>query len=105
MSGIKSNIAGGNVDYPIAPLGTVYKVAIGASSAQSSAITGRAVLLTPTVACHIAVGANPTASRDSTPRGAWSDADVLIESGQKIAAINAVDGESGFLFITVWNGL
>jgi hypothetical protein len=66
-------------------------VAIGAASAQSAAITARAVLLSPDQNCWIAMGANPTAVVGAgslfIPVGALVT--LPIQPGQKIAVIQA----------------
>jgi len=69
-------------------------VAIGASSAQSAAITARAVLLSPDQNCWVAVGANPTAVVGAgslfVPQGALLT--LPIQPGQRIAVIQTATG-------------
>lgn len=80
--------------------GGCQEVAIGASSAQSTAISSQArkVRLSATSACHISIGTNPTA----TASGFYLPANVvdylMVSPGQKIAVIQ--ESGAGSLFIS-----
>ena len=76
-------------------------VAIGGSSAQSSAVGANttAVLVCSTVACFVAVGANPTAvANTSMYLPANTPLFVGLAGGQKVAVIQA--SGAGSLYIT-----
>ena len=81
--------------------GACSKVAVGATSAQSAAITGAMVRLTPSTNCHVAFGVSPTAAADGScmylPAGVPTV--LAFTSGNKIAVIQ--DSAAGNLFITV----
>lgn len=73
-------------------------VAIGAASAQSTPVTGSLVDVTATVACFLAIGANPTAAAST---GYYLAANTTyrlpITSGDKIAVIQA--SSAGTLYV------
>lgn len=81
--------------------GTSQVVAIGASSAQSTALqtTTTVVQLVATVACFVAIGSNPTAVANTT---CYVPANIPVKygvvGGNKIAVIQA--SGAGSLFIT-----
>lgn len=81
--------------------GASQKVAVGAASAASTAITGTAVRVVASVNCHLAFGASPAAAADGTcvylPAGVPQV--FTITSGWKAAVIE--DSGAGNLFITV----
>lgn len=81
--------------------GACSKVAVGAASAQSAAIAGAMVRLTPTTDCHVAFGANPTAAADGTCMFLPASQPIVLAftSGNKIAVIQ--NAAAGTLFITV----
>ncbi len=65
------------------------QVAVGASSAQSSAFadTTRFIRIHSDVACRVAIGANPTASTASMRMGAGGTEYLGVLPGLKIAVI------------------
>lgn len=78
--------------------GTVERVTVGSTSAQSAAKTATEVLLHASVKCYVLVGANPTAApATSIPLEAGEKFHMRITSGQKIAVIR--DTADGFLHI------
>lgn len=78
--------------------GTVERVASGAASAQSAAITAEEVLLHASARCYVLAGANPTAAAaTSIPLEAGEKFHMRITSGHKIAVIR--DTADGFLHI------
>lgn len=80
--------------------GTCSKVAIGASNAQSGAITAAVVRLVSSTDCHVKFGANPTAAADGASMflPANSPEYFQFSSGNKIGVIQ--DAVAGNLFIT-----
>ena len=70
------------------------------SSAQTAALTAVLVRLVSTVACHVAVGVNPTATTSNMYLPANAPEYFLIDSGQKIAAIKATGASDGQLFVS-----
>jgi hypothetical protein len=84
--------------------GASQKVAVGAASAVSGAITGTQVRVVAIVACHVAFGSAPTAVGDGTcvylPAGVPQV--FTITSGWKVAAIeDPTAAAAGYVFITV----
>jgi hypothetical protein len=81
--------------------GAASRVAIGAASVPSGALTGTLVRLVATAACHIAIGAAPTAVADGTSHFLPANVPEFfrITSGHKVAVIQDVG--AGFLYITV----
>ena len=79
--------------------GSVERVAVGATSAQSAAMSGTdEVLLHATVDCYILAAADPTAAATtSIPMAAGEKFHMQILPGQKIAVIRAT--EDGFLYV------
>ncbi len=78
--------------------GAIERVASGAASAQSGAITATEVLLHASKRCYVLAGANPTASATTAiPLEAGEKFHMRITSGHKIAVIR--DTEDGFLHI------
>lgn len=82
----------------IPTLGTARTVAIGATSAQSAALTADAVRLVSTVDCFIAIGSDPTAANTSHFFPAYSAEIIDAGAGNKIAAIQSAS--SGTLYIS-----
>ena len=74
------------------------KVAIGATSVQSGAIEKRYLLVTATAACHIDIGANPTATTDLMYLPANVPFVMSFTAGDRIAVIQATG--AGNLHIT-----
>lgn len=75
-------------------------LAVTGASAQTAALTAVLVRVVATVACHIAVGANPTATTSNLYLPVGTPEYFLIDSGQKIAAIKAASAADGQLFIS-----
>jgi hypothetical protein len=92
---------GGERAIPAILPGASQKVALGAASVQSTAITGSLIRVVAQSDCHLAFGANPTAVADGTcvflPAGI-PEYFVLI-SGNKVAVIQD-SSATGNLFIT-----
>lgn len=78
---------------PIRPSGWVAKQSgvVGASSTKSSAVTGGTAMVSIQTdeACHIALGADPTATTSDFKLAAGDTADFGIEPGHKVAWIAA----------------
>jgi len=79
----------------------VQTVAVGAASAQSTALTSDQVLLVSTVDCYVAVGASPTATATSFYLPAKTPIAITAGAGNLVAALQ-VSG-AGTLFITEIN--
>lgn len=82
-------------------VGPAQSVAVGAASAQSTALASGAcfmVRLLPTVDCYVAFGTNPTATTSSTRLIANQVEYFAAEVGQKIAVLQVTTG--GFLSVT-----
>lgn len=78
--------------------GTIERVASGAASAQSGAITATEILLHASKRCYVLAGSNPTASATiAIPLEAGEKFHMRITSGHKIAVIR--DTEDGYLHI------
>lgn len=78
--------------------GAIERVASGAASVQSGAITATEVLLHASKRCYVLAGATPTASATTAiPLEAGEKFHMRITSGHKIAVIR--DTEDGFLHI------
>jgi hypothetical protein len=75
-------------------------LAVTGTSAQTAPLTAVLVRLVATVACHIAVGSNPTATTGNLYLPAGTPEYFLIDSGQKIAAVKATGAADGQLFIS-----
>lgn len=75
-------------------------LAVTGASAQTAPLTAVLVRLVATVACHIAVGSNPTATTGNLYLPAGTPEYFLIDSGQKIAAVKATGAADGQLFIS-----
>ena len=75
------------------------KVAVGASSVQSSAVNSDEILVHSDVACFINVGSNPTAadSAGNLPLAAGEKFHLRVEPGQLVAVI--MSSSSGSLYI------
>jgi hypothetical protein len=100
---IKTPLAGPNVEaLPfIQPNSTADVVlALTATSAQTAALTTVLVRVVATVACHLAIGTNPTATTSNLYLSANLPEYLLIDSGQKIAAVKAAASLDGQLFIS-----
>lgn len=77
--------------------GNPKRVTVGAESAQSAVINAKIVRISPSVACHIEHGTNPTATTTSLYLGANANFIMAITPGDKIAVIQETTG--GFLSI------
>jgi hypothetical protein len=75
-------------------------LAVTGTSAQTAPLTAVLVRLVATVACHISVGSNPTATTSNLYLPAGTPEYFLIDSGQKIAAVKATGAADGQLFIS-----
>lgn len=72
--------------------------AVGSASAQTAVLACNAVLVVSTTNCHLAFGADPTATTNSFYLPANVPIAISIDSAHKIAAIrNTADGN---LYIT-----
>lgn len=81
-------------------LGATSRVAVGAASAQSAALTAREVMLHASVRCFVKIAADPTAAAtDSFPLEAGEKFTTKITSGHKVGVIR--DFADGFLHITL----
>ncbi|MFN7227201.1 MAG: hypothetical protein ACK5UY_08195 [Holosporales bacterium] len=99
---IKTPMAGPNVEpLPFIQPNSAADVtlALTATSAQTAALTAVLVRVVATVACHLAIGANPTATTSNLYLPANLPEYFLIDSGQKIAAVKTTGAADGQLFI------
>lgn len=70
------------------------------TTTQSSAVSGNSVCrVVATTACHLEVGANPTATTNSMYLPAGVVDYILVPDGQIIAAIQ--NASAGILYVTV----
>ena len=97
-----TTVEGGPRGIPAILPGASQKVALGATSVQSTAIAASLIRVVAQGDCHLAFGANPTAIADGTclflPAGMPEY--FVITSGNKLAVIQDSAAATGSLFIT-----
>lgn len=91
----------GGWPYPAFRFGPTHVVPYTDVSAQIPGTIGgktTLVLLWSDTDCHVAVGADPTATTNSKPITAKADTPVVVNPGDKVAAVRFQD--SGTLYVT-----
>lgn len=75
-------------------------IAVTDTSAASTAVTSTVVRLVGTVACHVAFGANPTATTSNLLLPANAPEYFTLEPGWKVAVIKASGAADGTLSLS-----
>lgn len=78
-------------------------LAIGTAAAQSEFIGGTVAVVSCTVDCHFAWGANPTADANSMvlPKGMWT---IAFQANTKLSVIKITGGTDGLFSVVPWMG-